>query len=301
MRVFAVAAAALVMTTGASSGNPPDPVNTATVETGAAPCGVAARAGSIWVGVYRAGMLLELHDRSGRRETAVDVGRWACRVAVGPAAVWVTRDQAGELVRISRGSGRVKRMLVGTGAFDVLLASGSVWTTSYDTAVVAQIDPARMRVTRAYKDGVHPSGLTRCDGRIWVGHGGDATWLTRIDPTSHAIRRIQVGTTNPSWPRCIRGVLWVTASGTLLKVNGTTGRVLARLQLGGTLVEAVEGPDALIWVTDKERSLVHRIGGGEPSLADTFAAGPGAYASARAGNAMWITSFAGSDIRRYER
>jgi hypothetical protein len=106
---------------------------------------------------------------------------------------------------------------------------------------------------------------------------------------------------SPVWPSCIRGVLWVTASDTLLKVNSGTGKVLARLRLGGTLAEAAEGPDALIWVTDKERSVVHRVWGGEPSLTDTFAAGPGAYSITRAGNAMWITSFAGADVRRYER
>jgi hypothetical protein len=54
-------------------------------------------------------------------------------------------------------------------------------------------------------------------------------------------------------------------------------------------------------VTDKERSLVYRVWGGQPSLTDTFDAGPGAYSLARVGDAMWITSFAGSDVRRFER
>jgi hypothetical protein len=36
-------------------------------------------------------------------------------------------------------------------------------------------------------------------------------------------------------------------------------------------------------------------------VVNSFAAGPGAFSLARAGGAMWITSFAGADIRRYER
>ena len=302
VRVVAFIVAALALTALARAGNPPDPRQTALVATGPGPCGIAARAGSIWVGVYGTGDLLSIDATSGRIESRTRVGRWACRVAIGPAAVWVARDRAGELVRVSRGSGRIQRVRVGSGTFDVLLAAGSAWATSYDTGSVVRIDAARQRPTRVYRDGVRAAGLTHCRGFVWVGHGGNATWLTRIDPASHAMRHIEVGTTNPSWPRCIRGVLWVTASGTLLKVHGETGKVLARLRLGGTLAEAAEGPDALVWVTDKERSLVHRVyGGRRPSLTDSFEAGPGAYSLARAGDAMWITSFAGTDVRRYVR
>jgi hypothetical protein len=46
---------------------------------------------------------------------------------------------------------------------------------------------------------------------------------------------------------------------------------------------------------------VYRIHAGSGTIVNTFDAGPGAYALARAGEAMWITSFAGSDVRRYER
>ncbi len=251
--------------------------------------------------MYGTGKLLQLDDRTGRVTSSVTVGRWACRVAVGPAAVWVTRDRAGEVVRISRGTGLLRRIQVGRGAFDVQLASGSLWTTSYDTGAITQIDPVGQRMTRVFKDGANPAGLTSCRGRIWVGHGRDATWLTQIDPVTNAMRRVQVDTTNPSWPRCIKGTLWVTASGILLEVDAATGKVLARVQIGGTLAEAAEGPDALVWVTDKERSLVHRIDMTQATPTDTFAAGPGAFALARAGNSMWVTSFAGADVRRFDR
>jgi streptogramin lyase len=299
--MVSVIAAALAVTALATAGNPPDPVQTNVVATGPGPCGIAARAGSIWVGVYGAGKLLQLDARTGRLETTVGVGPWACRVAVGPAAIWVTRDRAGEVVRIARGSGHIVRIQVGRGAFDVLLAARSAWTTSYDTGAIAKIDPARSRIVRVFRDGDKPAGLALCAGRIWVGHGGESTWLTAIDPATNAMHGYEMGTTNPGWPRCIRGVLWVTASGTLLKVDAETGKVRARLRLGGTLVEAKEGPDALVWVTDKERSLVHRIDAGQASVTDTFGAGPGAYSLARVEGAVWITSFAGADVRRYER
>ncbi len=299
MRFVPLVVLALVLTAVAVAGNPPDPVETRVVSTGSGPCGVAAGAGSVWVGIYGSGTLLGIDDTRGRVETRIPVGRWACRVAVGPAAVWVTRDQAGELVRVARGTGRLRRLRVGGGAFDVLLASGSVWVTSYDTGAISKIDPARLRITRVFKDGANPAGLTHCNGRIWVGHGRSATWLTEIDPGTNAIRRVDVGTTTPGWPRCVQGDLWVTAPGAVLKVDAATGKVLARLHLGGTPAEAAGGPDGLVWVTDKERSLVYRIYGAQATVTDSFSAGPGAYSLARAGEAVWITSFAGADIRRY--
>ena len=73
-----------------------------------------------------------------------------------------------------------------------------------------------------------------------------------------------------------------------------------RLRLGGTLAEAAAGPDGFVWVTDKERSLVHRVHARQAVVVDSFAAGPGAYALVRVEGAMWITSFAGSDVRRFD-
>jgi streptogramin lyase len=300
MRLITVLVASLTITAIAAAGNPPDPIATEVVTTGSAPCGLAARAGSIWVGVYGSGDLLSIDDTSGRVEARVRVGRWACRVAVGPAAIWVTRDRAGEIVRVSRGTGRLRRMKVGAGAFDVLLAGGSLWVTSFEIGTIARFDAATAKLTRVYKiAGSNPAGITLCGGRMWVGHGRAATWLTFIEPTTHRMRRVDVGTTGPGWPRCIGDSLWVTAGGTLLKVDAATGKVQARLRLGGTLAEAAAGPDGLVWVTDKERSLVHRIHVPGPVVVNSFPAGPGAYSLARVGDAMWITSFAGSDIRRY--
>lgn len=74
----------------------------------------------------------------------------------------------------------------------------------------------------------------------------------------------------------------------------------AHLRLGGTPAEAAAGPDGLVWITDKERSLVHRIYAKRVVVVNSFAAEPGVFSLARAGGAMWITSFAGADIRRYE-
>ena len=198
MRFALPIAVSLVVTAVALAGNPPDPVESVVVPTGEAPCGiVAARDGGLWVGVYGAGKVLRINPTRGKVTTTVRIGRWACRVVVGPAAVWVTRDQAGEIVRISRGSGRLVRLKVGAGAFDLVLARGSVWATSFDIGTVARIDPVLSRVTRVFKVGGNPAGLALCGGRIWVGHGRSASWISTIDPATLRIGRIEVGTEAP--------------------------------------------------------------------------------------------------------
>jgi streptogramin lyase len=289
---------AMVLVAAAGGKPPPRPVEAAVVPTGPAPCGIAARAGSLWVGVYEAGALLRLDER-GRREARVRVGAWPCRVAVGRAALWVTRDRAGEVVRIALGSGTRKQVRVGPGAFDVLLAVGSAWATSFDAGTVSRIDPATTRSTRVYEVGPNPAGLAPCGGLIWVGHGRDATSLSSIDPDTHLIRRVPVRAEGPGWPRCVRGTLWVTTADSVLRLDPRTGRVLSKLRIGGTPADAALGPDDLVWVTDKQRSLVHRVTLDGRSVVDSFPAGAGAFALVRVKGSMWITSFAGSDVRRY--
>jgi hypothetical protein len=82
-----------------------------------------------------------------------------------------------------------------------------------------------------------------------------------------------------------------------------TGELLVNLPLDGTTGDVAAAPtgidgDWMIWVTDKERSLVHRIDRVTLRVVDTVAAGPGAFALAELDGSLWVTSFAGSDVRR---
>lgn len=298
LAVLVAAALAAPAAVGGGS-SPPRPTEALVVPTGRAPCGSAARAGSLWVAVYETGMLLRI-GRSGRVEARLRVGSSPCRVAVGPSAVWVTRDLAGEVVRIALGSGRRQRLAVGRGAFDVLLAGGSIWATSFDVGTVARMDPASGALRRVFRGGVNPAGLAACGGLVWVGHGRSATALTSIDPATNRLRHVPVGAASPGWPHCIGGTLWVTTPDSVLRLDARTGKVLSRLEIGETLAHAAAGPDGLIWVTDKQHSVVHRVHPNGRSVVDSFPAGPGAFALTPAGGSMWVTSFAGTDVRRYD-
>jgi streptogramin lyase len=296
MRPLLALAALVLLVPVAAAKLPPPPTESAVVQTGRAPCGLAARGGELWVGVYEAGTVLRL-DRAGRMVQRLRVGSWPCRLTVDDDAVWVTRDRANAVVRVDRHSGRRRTVRV-TSPFDLVRAAGAIWVTSFDTGTVTRIDP-RSRRTRVVEVGGHPAGIAWCGGSLWVGHGRDATWLTQIHPRTGRTRRVDVVVPSPGWPRCIGGELWVTTKDAVLRVS-RSGELRSHLQIGTTPAEAAAAPDGAIWVTDKERSVVHRIDRQAGRVFDTFPAGPGAYALARLGGSMWITSFAGDDVRRFE-
>jgi streptogramin lyase len=304
MRLLALPVAALLLLVPAADAKlPAAPEEVAVIQTGRAPCGLDAFGGELWVGVYEAGTVLRL-DRAGRVQRRHRVGRFACQVAVDERAAWVTRDNADEVVRIDQPSGRLTRLRVAS-PLGVALAAGSAWVTSFETGSVTRIDARTGRSTRRWRVGGHPTGIAACAGKVWVGHGRDATWLTSIDPRTGRTSRLDVVVRTPRWPRCIDGELWVTTEDSALRVSPRTGELRAHFRLGGTPAEAGIATSAgdggrAIWVTDKERSVVHRIDPGSGNVFDSFPAGPGALAQARFGGSVWISSFAGADIRRYD-
>jgi streptogramin lyase len=297
MRSLAGLVALLLVVPVAGAKIPPPPKQSAVVQTGGAPCGLAVRDGSLWVGVYEAGAVLRL-DRTGRVRQRIRVGRYACQVAVTAGAVWVTRDNANAVVRIDRRTGQ-RRIARVSSPYGLVEAGGGIWVTSFETETVTRLHPRTARPTRVVRVGANPAGITRCGGRVWVGHGREATWLTAIDPRSGKTRRADVVVTTPRWPRCIAGQLWVTTESEVLRVAPRTGELLAHIPLGETLAEAGAATDSTIWVTDKQRSLVHRIEPTQGLVLDSFPAGPGALAIARFAGSMWVSSFAGADVRRF--
>lgn len=303
MRLLLLVAPLVLLVSAAQAKLPAPPTEAAVIQTGSAPCGLAAFGGELWVGVYEAGTVLRL-DRAGRVQRRHRIGRFACQLAIDDRAAWVTRDNANEIVRIDRRSGALTRTRIST-PLDVVLADGSAWVTSFDSGTVTRIDSRSARVTRVWRVGSHPTGIALCGGKLWVGHGRSATWLTSIDPRTGRTRRVDVVVRTPRMPQCINGELWVTTETAALRVSPRTGELRGHFTLGATLAEAgpatrADSGAGAIWVTNKERSLVHRIDPGSGIVLDSFPAGPGALAQARFAGSVWISSFAGSDIRRYD-
>lgn len=299
MRLRQLALAALVCT-GSTASAGPSPKLLATISTGSAPCGAAAAFGSVWIANDNSGTLARVSPRTNRVTRRVRVERGACSIAIGAGAIWVTNYHENAVFRVDSRNSRVRKVRVDAVPFDVLVAFGRIWVTAWRSGKLDEIDPRTLRVVRRLDVGPYPTGLAARAGALWVGFGREATEIARVDPASRTIERIPVGDRSPSWFAAGTRDLWIQANeGDVLHFDPVTRRVLARLQVGRTLVLGAAAPDGTIWMPDKEQSVVYRIDPAKERVVDSFAAGPGAFTALRAFGSMWITSYAGSDVWRF--
>ncbi len=164
---------------------------------------------------------------------------------------------------------------------------------------LVRVDPRALRVTARLDLGGSPAGLALCGGRLWVGSGRSDSWLTAVDPATSLFERVEVGVEAPGWPACVAGALWVTTPDSVLRVDPGTGAVVARIPIGGTPARVLAAPDGTIWVTDKERNRIVRVDTVRNTVLDELPAGPGAFDAVRTPGAVWVTSYAGSDVWRF--
>ena len=295
VRIFLAVVGAAAVVLGHSSS---EPRLTRTITTGHAPCGAVAAFGSMWI-ANDGGTLVRIDPRTNRVTRRIRVGAGACSLAASKNALWIANYKHG-LTRVTR-QGRVKTVDVGASPFDVLVAYGHVWVTAWEAGRLAVVDPRTLEVVRRIDVGPRPVGLAARNGTIWVGFGRDATSIARVNPVTFRVDRLEIGVRAPGWFAAGTKDLWIQANdGDLVHYDPVARRVLAHLQVGGTLAQGAAAPDGKIWMPDKERSVVYRVDPKRQRVVDSFPAGPGAYAALRAYGSMWVTSYAGSDVRRFK-
>jgi streptogramin lyase len=272
----------------------------ARIPTPLAPCGVGSGYGAVWVATDGGGTISRIDPRQNRVTRSIRVGRSACTLSVGAGAVWTVRYQANELVRVDPRTGRLRRVQVGRVPVDVLAAAGSVWVTGWEDRTLTRVDSRTLRVTAVVHLPAQPQGLLFLDGSLWVGSGRQATEVFRIDPVTLAIVRVPVGAKAPGWFVAGAKDVWVvTQEETVVRIDPATNRVVAVLSVPGVPVEGASAPDGTLWIPSKQANTVTRIDPQRNRVLGTLAAGPGAYVAHRAFGSMWVTSYAGADVRRY--
>ena len=192
------------------------------------------------------------------------------------------------------------RIAVGATPDSVLVAYGRVWVTTWGAGKLVVVDPRTLEVVRRIDVGSKPAGLAAQNGGVWVGFSRDVTSIARVSPGTYRVDRIDVGVPEPRGFVAGTKGLWIQANtGDVLHFDPTTGRVLTHLEVGRTLARGASAPNGTIWIPDKEQNLVYRIDPAKQRVIDSFPAGPGAYATLRAHGSMWVTSYAGRDVRRF--
>lgn len=292
-----IAFAAVVATLAGLAASGSQPALLATITTGRSPCGVVSAFGSVWV-ANDGGTLVRIDPKTNRVVRKIRVGPGSCSLAASAHALWIANYKRG-LLRVTP-SGGVRRINVGAAPFDVIVAYKRVWVTAWEANRLAVVEPQTLEVVRRIEIGSRPVGLRALNGAVWVGFGREATAIARVNPLTFRVEQIDLGVRAPGWFVAGTRDLWIQANeGDLLHVDAVGLRVLAHLQVGRTLAQGAAAPGGTIWMPDKEQGIVYRVDPERQRVLGSFPAGPGAYVALRAHDSMWVTSYAGRDVRRF--
>lgn len=139
----------------------------AQLDPNAAPVGVDAGDGAVWVSDSRADTVTRV-DPTGL-STGVAVGHEPAGVAVGDGGVWVADTGDDAVVRIDPQTRSVTTTIpVGHAPDGLAVGAGSVWVANSGDGTVTRIDPASAKAIATITVGGSPQQLTVADGRVWV-------------------------------------------------------------------------------------------------------------------------------------
>ena len=274
------------------------PALTATITTGTHPCGIVSAFGSVWV-ANDGGTLVRIDPRTNRVRKRIRIGAGACFMTADARAFWIANYKGG-LVRVTP-RGRVQKIAVGATPDSVLVAYGRVWVTTWGAGKLAVVDPRTLKVVRRINVASKPAGLAARNGAVWVGFSRDATAIARVSPRTFRVdlnRRRRASSPGGSSPeRKTSGSR--RTPGTSSSSIPSPGASSPTSRSDGRSPRELVAPDGTIWVPDKEQNLVYRVDPSRRRVVDSFPAGPGAYVTLRAYGSMWVTSYAGRDVRRF--
>ena len=190
---------------------------------------------------------------------------------------------------------------VGTRPGALVAGSGGVWVANLDDRTVTRIDPRTRRVVRTIPVAVEVAGLAGGADSIWYttsnGH------LFRIEPAYDSTGRIaDLGENDGRFARPVRpaavgfGSVWVVdASGLVARVNPTTGKVIAEVQVG-TNATAIAAGEGAVWVASPLDDTVSQI---DPTNAvTTIRVGHGPSGIAAGAGAVWVTNRYDDTVQR---
>jgi streptogramin lyase len=202
-------------------------------------------------------------------------------------------------VRLDPHTLRTSAIKVGPNPEGVAVAAGSVWVTGFDNGTVTKVDPKRRRVVQTLHLGGVTAGLAVARGALWVGFGREATSIARIDLRTGETRRVEVGHKTSDRLATDGRALWVSAQDTVIRIDLKTESVVGRFPRGGTFAQGTLASDRKIWIPNKERNTITRFDPVTNRAVSSIGAGPGAIAAAAGFGSVWVSSYVGSDVRRF--
>ena len=290
---MALCALAIVAVAGAQ------PQVAAVIKTGVAPCATVEGFGSVWVANYGSDTVSRVDPATNHVIGEVAVGDQPCGLAVGAGSVWVDGYGTGRVERIDPATMTVVRRLQSAAPYDVTFAFGSVWSTDYGFGTVSRFSPKTNKRVKRFPAGFGPAGPAATSRYVWVGSATENR-LYRIDPRKNRIRSFRVPVAKPAWLAASANTVWAASApdGLVARVNGTTGKMIARITVGPGAVDGTVASDGTVWIPLQAQDAVAVIDPATNAVIAKIPVGHGPFVVNQAAGDMWAGSFLGADVWR---
>ena len=220
-------------------------------------------AGSLWQTDYENDLLVRIDPVSGKVLASIPVGSQPLGVAVTAGSVWVADEHDEAVTRVDPKTNRVVATIqigaAGPAGPQIMTAGpgGGVWVGVPNLGEVVRIDPATNKVGLS----VPLDGPVASDGKeVWIGVDAGRAMVVRIDPdTGKVITPVDLGVAPGIGGMAVGlGSVWVSAAGSLFRIDSETGRIVGRLDTDGDGGNVLVAGGA-VWVTADGRPYVLRI------------------------------------------
>jgi peptide/nickel transport system substrate-binding protein len=259
------------------------------IPIGAAPSGLAAGDGSIWVADINGKSVSRLDPLARVRIQTVGVGDAPAGVAFGGGFLWVANGQDGTVSKIDpRTESMVDTIHVGTEPAGIALEGGHVWVANSGDGTVTEIREGTDAVVRFIPVDQSADGIAAGFGSIWVTSLTTGA-VTRVDPRTASRTRISAGT-GADAIAVGDGSVWVAnrLDDTVTRIDPGTNDVRALISVG-------DGPSGItvtssgVWVSDELAGTLSRIDPSQNKVVQTVRLGIAPEGIVSSGGSLYVT------------
>jgi YVTN family beta-propeller protein len=136
---------------------------------------------------------------------------------------------------------------------------------------------------------------------VWVGTTASED-VYRIDPRTNAVASLRLGGTRHAWLATSTRDVWVSngLDGTVTRIAAATRKVVATVKVGDLPVDGAVAPNGLVWIPNKSDSTISIVDPARNAVVRTIRSGPGPFVVGVAFGDMWVPSYGGDDVWRYD-
>jgi len=208
----------------------------------------------------------------------ISVGSYPFGISVDQDSVWVANTHDGTVSRINKTTNtNMINITVGSGPAGVAVDQDSVWVSNGWSDTVSRINKSTNEVVANITVGSGPSGIAVDSDSVWVANYYDNT-IFRINKTDTSDITPIYSILHPWGVAIDQDSVWVAnyfASGTVTRINRTTGDVIGSPIAVGAWPIGVAVDQDSVWVANQFSASVSRINKADTN--DVEAIGVGSY------------------------